>query len=60
MALYCPQGSDTLRQQLLMMHGIAWHCMVVRGIAPIRYTCSQQMSPVIAFDIAVVAQKVGH
>ena len=22
------------------------------------YTCSQQMSPVIAFDVAVVAQKV--
>ena len=24
MALYCPQGSGTLRQQLLMMHDIAW------------------------------------
>ena len=23
MALYCTQGSGTLRQQLLMMHGIA-------------------------------------
>ena len=33
MALYCPQGSGTLRQQLLMMHGIAWHCMVLHGIA---------------------------
>ena len=22
--LYCPQGSGTLRQQLLMMHGIAF------------------------------------
>ena len=33
MALYCPQGSGTLRQQLLMMHGIAWYCMVVHGIA---------------------------
>ena len=22
MAIYCPQGSGTLRQQLLMMHGI--------------------------------------
>ena len=32
--------------------------MVLNGIAPISYTCSQQMSPVIAFDIAVVAQKV--
>ena len=27
-------------------------------VVPIRYTYSQQMSPVIAFDIAVVAQKV--
>ena len=24
MALYCPKGSGTLRQQLLMMQGIAW------------------------------------
>ena len=31
--LYCPQGSGTLRQQLLMMHGIAWYCMVLHGIA---------------------------
>ena len=50
-ALYC-----------IVLHGIAWYCMVLHGIAcpvvPIRYTCSQQMSPVIAFDIAVVAQKV--
>ena len=22
---YCPKGSGTLRQQLLMMHGIAWY-----------------------------------
>ena len=28
-----PQGSGTLRQQLLMMHGIAWYCMVLHGIA---------------------------
>ena len=27
-------------------------------VVPIRYTCSQQMSPVITFDIAVVVQKV--
>ena len=27
-------------------------------VVPIRYTCSQQISPAIAFDIAVVAQKV--
>ena len=33
MALYCPQGSYTLRQQLLMMHGIAWYCMVLHDIA---------------------------
>ena len=33
MALYCPQGSGTLRKQLLMMHGIAWYCMVLHGIA---------------------------
>ena len=31
--LYCPQGSGTLRQQLLMMHGIALYCMVMHGIA---------------------------
>ena len=24
MALYCPQGSGTLRQQLLKMHGVEW------------------------------------
>ena len=116
MSSYCPQGSGTLRQQLFMihciawycmvagyliiLHGIAWYCMVLHGIAwycmvllgialscivlhynalycnilhyleqsftilhslarvYIGYTCSQQMSPVIAFDIAVVAQKV--
>ena len=33
LALYCPQSSGTLRQQLLMMHGIAWYCMVLHGIA---------------------------
>ena len=33
MAIYCPQGSGTLRQQLLMMHGIAWYCIVLHGIA---------------------------
>ena len=32
-ALYCPEGSGTLRQPLLMMHGIAWYCMVLHGIA---------------------------
>ena len=32
MAIYCPQGSGTLRQQLLMMHGIALYCMVLHVI----------------------------
>ena len=32
MAMYCPQGSGTLRQQLLMMHGSAWNCMVLHGM----------------------------
>ena len=31
--LYCPQGSGTLRQQFLMMHGIAWYFIVLHGIA---------------------------
>ena len=33
MAIYCPQGSGTLRQQLLSMHGNACYCMVLHGIA---------------------------
>ena len=39
MTMYCPGGSGTLRQQLLMRHGIAWYigiawyCMVLQGIA---------------------------
>ena len=32
MVLYCPQGSGTLCQQLLMMHGIACYCMLLHGI----------------------------
>ena len=32
MALYCPQGSGTLRQQLLMMYGIALYCIGLHGI----------------------------
>ena len=32
MAIYCPQGSGTRRQQLLSVHGIVWYCMVLRGI----------------------------
>ena len=55
----------------MVLHGIAWYCMVLQfsctflhyltlfcTILHIRYACSQQMSPVIAFDVAVVAQKV--
>ena len=33
MALYCPQCSGTICQQLLMMHGIAWYCIVLYGLA---------------------------
>ena len=31
--LYCPQGSGTLRQQLSMIYGIAWYCMILHCIA---------------------------
>ena len=32
MAIILPTGSGTLRQQLLMMHGIAWNCsMILNG-----------------------------
>ena len=31
--LYCPQDSGTLRQQLSMMLGIAWYCIVLHSIA---------------------------
>ena len=54
----------------LVLHGIAWYqasctishylalsCTVLHYLA-VRYTYSQQMSPVIALDIAVMAQKV--
>ena len=33
MAIYCPQGSGTLRQQLLIMQGIAWFCIVLHSFA---------------------------
>ena len=33
MALYCRQGSGTLCQQFLSMHGISWYFMVLHGIA---------------------------
>ena len=46
----------------MVLHGIAWYCTILHYLAVMscctRYTCSQQMSPVIAFDKAVVAQKV--
>ena len=32
MAIYCPQGSGTLHQHLLMMHGSTWNCMVLHGM----------------------------
>ena len=32
-AIYCPQGSGTLRQQLLMMHCITWYWIVLHSIA---------------------------
>ena len=32
MAIYCPQGSGTLCDQLLTMHGIAWYCMGLYAI----------------------------
>ena len=90
-AIYCPQGSDTFRQQLTILHvlhilhilhilhyiALSWtilhhlklSCTILHYLAPsrtilhplacpvvpIRYSCSQQMSPVIAFDIALVA-----
>ena len=31
-AIFCPQGSGTLRQQFVMIPGIAWYCMVLHGI----------------------------
>ena len=67
---YCTQGSGTPRQQLTIQHilhilrYLALSCAILHYLALfctilyIRYTCSQQMSSVIAFDIAVVAQKV--
>ena len=39
MAIYCPQVSGTLRQQLLMMHGIAWAYIVLHGIAYNEWFC---------------------
>ena len=43
-----------------ILHYHALSCTILQWcpVVPIRYTCSQQMSPVIAFDIAVVPQKV--
>ena len=33
MALYCPEGSSTLPQQLLMMHDIALYCIILHYLA---------------------------
>merc|ERR1711994_830658 len=47
-----------------ILHYLALSCTILHYLAisctilHLRYTCSQQMRPVIAFDIAVVAQKV--
>ena len=42
----------------LGLHYLALSCTILHYILHIRYRCSQQMSRVIALDIAVVAQKV--
>ena len=39
-----------------ILHYLALSCVIFHYLA--HTTCSQQMSPVIAFDIALVAQKV--
>ena len=39
---------------MLNLHYLALSCTILH----IRYTCSQQMSPVTVFDIAVMAQTV--
>ena len=43
-----------------ILHYLSLSCNILQWcpVVPIRYTCSQQMSQVIAFDIASVAQKV--
>ena len=42
-----------------ILNYLALSCTILHHpVVPIRYTCSQHMSPVIAFDIAAVAQKV--
>ena len=52
--LHCLALSCTILHYLALSCTILHWCPVV----PIRYTCSQQMGPVNAFDIAVVAHKV--
>ena len=42
-----------------ILNYLALSCTILHHpVVPIRYTCSQHMSPVIAFDIAAVAHKV--
>ena len=41
-----------------ILHYIELFCTILHYLARKVYTCSQQMNPMIAFDIAVVAQKV--
>ena len=41
----------------MVLHGIAWYCMALHYLA-LSYTILHYLALVIAFDIAVVAQKV--
>ena len=51
-ALYCIvlHGNACLALSRTILYYLALSCTILH----IRFTCSQQMSPVIAFDIAVV------
>ena len=50
--------SCTLLHYLALSCAILHYLAVIYPIVPIRYTCSQQMSPATVLDIAVVAEKV--
>ena len=50
--------SCTILLYLALSCTILLYLSLSRTVLHIRYTCRQQMSPVIAFDIAIVAQKV--
>merc|ERR1712012_1075305 len=61
-AWYCMALHD-LALSCTLLHYLALSCTILHYLAisctilHLRYTCSQQMRPVIAFDIAVAAQK---